>query len=42
MHIPTIDPIEYHTLVGKFLHATQTHLDIIFDISYISHFMQAP
>jgi hypothetical protein len=42
MHIPTIDPIEYHTLVGKLLHATQKRLNIIFDISYISHFMQAP
>ncbi len=42
MHIPTIDPIEYHTLVGKLLHATQTRPNIIFDISYISHFMQAP
>lgn len=42
MHIPTIDPIEYHTLVGKLLHATQTRPGIIFDISYISPFMQAP
>jgi hypothetical protein len=42
MHIPTMDPIEYHTLVGKLLHTTQTRPGIIFDISYIFHFMQAP
>ncbi len=42
MHIPTIDPIEYHTLVGKLSHTTQTCPSIIFDINYIFHFMQAP
>jgi hypothetical protein len=39
MQAPIVDPIKYHTLVGKILCATQTCCHITLDVNYVFCFM---